>query len=102
MSSLITALVLLRPFVLALQGASVVQPPAHWLTADFEITQRDSRREFLRARRNAAGQLELFTNQNSGVLTSTVWAEGLVDNPAQTLIARGSSVRFLPFSELLT
>ncbi len=45
-SSLITALVLLRPFVLALQGASVVQPPAHWLTADFEITQRDSRREF--------------------------------------------------------
>ena len=101
-SSLITALVLLRPFVLALQGASVVQPPAHWLTADFEITQRDSRREFLRARRNAAGQLELFANQNSGVLTSTVWAEGLVDNPAQTLIARGDSVRFLPFSELLT
>ena len=101
-SSLITALVLLRPFVLALQGASVVQPPAHWLTADFEITQRDSRREFLRARRNAAGRLELFANQNSGVLTSTVWAEGLVDNPAQTLIARGSSVRFLPFSELLT
>ena len=101
-SSLITALVLLRPFVLALQGASVGQPPAHWLTADFEITQRDSRREFLRARRNAAGQLELFANQNSGVLTSTVWAEGLVDNPAQTLIARGDSVRFLPFSELLT
>lgn len=101
-SSLITALVLLRPFVLALQGASVVQPPAHWLTADFEITQRDSRREFLRARRNAAGRLELFANQNSGVLTSTVWAEGLVDNPAQTLIARGDSVRFLPFSELLT
>lgn len=101
-SSLITALVLLRPFVLALQGASVVQPPAHWLTADFEITQRDSRREFLRTRRNAAGRLELFANQNSGVLTSTVWAEGLVDNPAQTLIARGDRVRFLPFSELLT
>ena len=101
-SSLITALVLLRPFVLALQGASVVQPPAHWLTADFEIRKPDSRREFLRARRNAAGQLELFANQNSGVLTSTVWAEGLVDNPAQTLIARGDSVRFLPFSELLT
>ena len=101
-SSLITALVLLRPFVLALQGASVVQPPAHWLTADFEITQRDSRREFLRARRNAAGQLELFANQNSGVLTSAVWAEGLVEIPAQKLIGRGHRVRFLPFSELLT
>lgn len=100
-SSLITALLLLRPFVLALQGASVVQPRTDWLVADFAITRRDSRREFLRVRRNATGQLELFANQNSGVLTSTVWAEGLVDNPAQTLIARGDRVRFLPFSELL-
>ena len=56
----------------------------------------------MRARHGADGRLELFANQNSGVLTSTVWAEGLVDNPAQTLIARGDSVRFLPFSELLT
>jgi molybdopterin molybdotransferase len=70
--------------------------------ADFDIRKPDSRREFLRVRRNGAGRLELFANQNSGVLTSTVWAEGLVDNPAQTLIARGDSVRFLPFSELLT
>lgn len=101
-SSLITALMLLRPFVLALQGASVVQPQAHWVLADFDIRKPDSRREFLRVRRNGAGRLELFANQNSGVLTSTVWAEGLVDNPAQTLIARGDSVRFLPFSELLT
>lgn len=101
-SSLITALMLLRPFVLALQGAGVVQPQAHWVQADFDIRKPDSRREFLRVRRNGAGRLELFDNQNSGVLTSTVWAEGLVDNPAQTLIARGDSVRFLPFSELLT
>ncbi|MBV2164405.1 MAG: molybdopterin molybdotransferase MoeA [Comamonas sp.] len=101
-SSLITALMLLRPFVLALQGASVVQPQVHWVLADFDIRKPDSRREFLRVRRNGAGRLELFANQNSGVLTSTVWAEGLVDNPAQTLIARGDSVRFLPFSELLT
>ena len=100
-SSLITALMLLRPFVLALQGASAVQPQAHWVPADFDIRRPDSRREFLRVRRNGAGRLELFDNQNSGVLTSTVWAEGLVDNPPQTLIARGDSVRFLPFSELL-
>ena len=47
------------------------------------------------------GGLELFPNQSSGVLTSTVWADGLVDiAPGQT-IAHGDLVRFLPLAELL-
>ena len=40
-----------------------------------------ARREFLRARFNSQGGLDLFANQGSGVLTSVVWADGLVDNP---------------------
>ena len=52
-------------------------------------------------RRNAQGGLDLFPNQSSGVLTSTVWADGLVDNPAGQTIARGDMVRFLPLAELL-
>jgi molybdopterin molybdotransferase len=46
--------------------------------------------------------LELFPNQSSGVLTSAAWADGLIDNPAGVQIKRGDTVRFLPFSELLT
>ena len=38
--------------------------------------------EFLRVRIGADGRLERFANQSSGVLTSCVWADGLVDNPA--------------------
>ena len=53
-------------------------------------------------RRNAAGGLDLFPNQSSGVLTSTVWGDGLVDNPAGRAIARGDVVRFLAFSDLLS
>jgi molybdopterin molybdotransferase len=30
-----------------------------------------------------------------------VWADGLVDNPSGTVIARGDMVRYLPFAELL-
>ena len=37
-------------------------------------------------------------NQGSGVLTSTVWADGLVDNPAGQAIAPGDTVRYLPFA----
>jgi molybdopterin molybdotransferase len=45
--------------------------------------------------------LELFPHQGSAVLTSAVFADGLVDNPERHPIARGDMVRYIPFSELL-
>jgi molybdopterin molybdotransferase len=99
-SSFVTFVMLVRPFILKAQGASAVAPRVQQLRADFEC-KGDPRREFLRARVNADGGLELFPNQSAGVLTSCVWAEGLVDNPPGQAIGRGDTVRFLPFSELL-
>ena len=49
---------------------------------------------------NDAGGLDLFPNQGSGVLTSTVWGDGLIDNPPGQAIARGDTVRFIPFAFL--
>lgn len=100
-SSFVTFLLLVRPFLLKLQGATQVAPRAVELPAHFDWPRPDKRREFLRARRNAQGGLELFPNQSSGVLTSTVWADGLIDVPAGHAIARGDRVRFLPLAELL-
>ena len=74
--------------------------PLH-LRADFEWTRPDSRREFLRDRRSSGGSVEIFPNQESHVLTSTGWADGLVEVPPATPIARGEAVNFLPFSELV-
>jgi len=99
-SSFVTFIMLVRPFILKAQGASGVTPRAQALRADFEC-KGDPRREFLRARINAQGGLELFANQSSGVLTSCTWADGLIDNPPGQAIRRGDMVRFLPFSELL-
>ena len=100
-SSFVTFLLLVRPFLLKLQGARRVTPHAVQLPAHFEWPRPDKRREFLRARRDAQGGLELFPNQSSGVLTSTVWADGLVDVAAGQTIARGDLVRFLTMAELL-
>jgi molybdopterin molybdotransferase len=100
-SSFVTFLLLVRPFLLKLQGATQLAPAAVRLPAHFAWPRADKRREFLRARRNAEGGLELFPNQSSGVLTSTVWADGLVDLPAGQTVARGDAVRFLPMAELL-
>ena len=101
-SSFVTFLLLVRPFLLQLQGASRIAPESIALPAHFTWPRADKRREFLRARRNAAGGLDLFDNQSSGVLTSAVWGDGLVDNPPGQTIAPGDLARFVPFSELLT
>jgi molybdopterin molybdotransferase len=99
-SSFVTFLMLVRPFILKTQGAAVFAPQAQILCADFDY-KGDPRREFLRARMNEMGGLELFANQSSGVLTSCTWADGLIENPPRQAIKRGDSVRFLSFSELL-
>ncbi len=100
-SSFATFLVLARPFLLRLQGATELAAPVTRLRADFDWPRPDKRREFLRVRRNADGGLDLFPNQGSGVLTSLAWADGLVDNPPGQAIARGDGVRFIALSDLL-
>ena len=82
-SSFVTFLVLVRPFLLALQCASHLLPKIQTLPAHFELPKADARREFLRVKKNDQGGLDLFKNQSSGVLTSCVWADGLLDNPSQ-------------------
>ena len=100
-SSFVTFLLLVRPFLLKLQGTTDVAPESVAIRADFTWARADNRREFLRVRRNAAGGLDLFDNQSSGVLTSAVWADGLVDNPPGQTIAPGDVVQFISLSEVL-
>ncbi|SFM66371.1 gephyrin-like molybdotransferase Glp [Rugamonas rubra] len=103
-SSYITFLMFVRPFLLRLQGVDdprALTPQSYAMRADFAWSKPDRRNEFLRARINAGGGLDLFPNQSSGVLTSTVWGDGIIDNPPGQAIAIGDTVRFIPFSELL-
>ncbi len=101
-SSFITFLLVVRPVLLHLQGALDGQLRCLPLRADFDWPKPDKRREFLRVRRNAAGGLDLYPNQSSGVLTSAVWGDGVVDNPSGQAIRVGDAVNYMPFSELLS
>ena len=100
-SSFVTFLLLVRPFVLALQGVTQTDVKRTEMTAHFDWPRADKRREFLRVKRNAQGGLDLFPNQSSGVLTSAVWGDGVVDNPAGQTISKGDTVRFISFAEWL-
>ena len=101
-SSFVTFLMLVRPFLLRLAGASDVLPVTLPMTAGFDWPRPDRRREFLRVSVDpVTGRLGRFPNQGSAVLTSAVASDGLVDNPAGQPIAPGDVVRYLPFSSLL-
>lgn len=100
-SSFITFLLLVRPFLLKLQGVTQLATKSIAVPAHFTWARADKRREFLRVRRNPAGGLDLFANQSSGVLTSAVWADGIVDNPPGQTIQHGDVVRFILFPEVL-
>ena len=99
-SSFVTFLIFVRPFLLRMQGLTSVEPRSLPVRADFDWPEPDARREFLRVKWNAQGGLDLYPTQDSAVLTSTSWAHGLVDNPAGQAIRKGDLVRFLPYSEL--
>ncbi len=99
-SSFVTFLIFVRPFLLKTQGMAQVVPRAIEARADFDWVEPDARREFLRVKSNARGGLEIYPTQDSAVLTSTAWADGLVDNPPNHAIRKGDLVRYLPFSEL--
>ena len=100
-SSYVTFLLLVRPFLLKLQGVTDVAVKSIAMPAHFTGAKADKRREFLRVKRNQAGGLDLFSNQSSGVLTSATWGDGLLDNPPGHSIQYGDMVRFISFSELL-
>jgi len=100
-SSTVTFLVAVMPVLRTLCGSPPHGPRPIAMTAGFDWPKPNSRREFLRARVAADGRLEIYPNQGSGVLTSMVWADGLIDNPGGRAIAKGDSVQFLPLGMLL-
>lgn len=101
-SAMVTFMIMVRPFILRLQGVAEVTPRTFEMRADFDWLRPDVRAEFLRARINPQGGIELFPNQGSGVVTSLCWGDGLVFNKPGQAINKGDVVRFAPFAELLS
>ena len=100
-SSFVTFLLFVRPFILKLQGREAGLPQSYLMRADFDWLKADRRNEFLRVKLNSNGGIDLFPNQSSGVLTSASWGDGLVDCPPNQPIKAGDLVKYIPFDALL-
>jgi len=104
-STLLTFCLFVRPFLLRRQGVPEVLGNALPVPAAFHWPRPGRRREYLRARleRGPDGvAVNIFPNQGSDVLTSTVWADGLVEIREGNTVEPGDLVSYYSFAGLLS
>jgi len=101
---MVTFVTIARPAILRLMGARDLEPRRFKVAADFDFKKKKDRREWLRVKLEPAEggwRAVIFPRQGSGILTSLVEADGLVELPEDlTRLERGAMVDFLPFSEV--
>lgn len=102
-AALVTALVVVRPFLLRAQGAQRVLPVPASVPAAFEWLKPNPRRQYLRARLSPGndGQLRaiLHPQQSSAMLVAACWADGLVIVERGQQVLKGAAVPFLSFAD---
>lgn len=100
-SSYVTFMLFATPFIKRLQGRNIAPLQSLSIPANFERTKDSIRQEYLRVRITRDHQMDTFSNQSSGVLSSTHWANALAVVPPHTKITRGENVQVLPIEQFL-
>lgn len=102
---MVTFLLLARPALLRLGGATDLSPRLYKVRAGFDHSKKERRREYVRVNLEADDDGVLIARKHprsgAGVLTSMVESEGLVELPEDmTQLTPGTMVSFLPFTEV--
>lgn len=100
----VTFLLVVRPYLLALQGVVAEALPAFPVRAAFDWLDAGKRAEYLRARvaiRDGEIWVDIARNQSSGVLSAASWANALAVVPIGKTVARGDLVEVLLLDGLL-
>jgi molybdopterin molybdotransferase len=98
-SVFVTFLLFARPLINKLQGAEKYLNAFTNVRAAFDWPA-GKRNEYLRVRLEQDGTgsvAKLFSHQGSGVMSSTCWADGLVEVQVDTAVNQGDIVSYLPF-----
>ncbi|MEL6768170.1 MAG: gephyrin-like molybdotransferase Glp [Pseudomonadota bacterium] len=95
----VCALVFARPALAQLAGGRWEAPQGFEVPAAFEKRKKAGRREYLRARLDADGRVEVFRSEGSGLVGGLSWADGLVELPDEAMTVRPDDpVRYIPWS----
>lgn len=100
-SAFVTFILFGRAAIGRMQGATAAAPPSLRLPAAFTWSKPGPRREYARARLchtpPGTSEIALFPDQNSHLISSLTWADGLAVIPENTAIHAGDPVEFVPF-----
>lgn len=103
-ATLVTFMTIARPLLLGLSGCSDITTRTYKVPANFEFNHKGGRFEWQRAslKNTPDGPVvELFHTTGSGILTSMVHSDGLVEISDEARhIKPGDLVDFIPFSEM--
>ena len=102
-SAFVTFALVVRPALLALQGATPASPHSFSVRSGFSRDKGGPRQEYLRAVLEQAPEGLVATplrNQSSGVALSLSRSDGLLIVPPSVGVSQGEILQFIPFSEL--
>ena len=102
-SSFVTFCIFSLPFIKKMQGNNNYQSKIIKVKANFECKRAKPRREYARARIDHSENTpvaNLYPKQGSDVMSSIVWADGLVEIPENKTFESGELLNYYPLSEL--
>lgn len=98
-AAFVCTLIFARPALGLLGGADWQAPRGYSLPAAFSKSKKAGRREYLRARLDDRGHVEVFQSEGSGRISGLSWADGLAElADAAGQVAPGDLVKYYPFS----
>jgi molybdopterin molybdotransferase len=103
-SAFVTFLLLVRPALLAMMGATACELPQSAVLADFSLPTSAERQEYVRVKLlpgQESRTVTLLADQSSGVLSSVSQADGLAIIPPHTSVVPGTRLRFLAFNDIV-
>jgi len=102
-SSFVTFCIFSLPFIKKMQGNNDYQSKIIKVKANFEYKRAKPRREYARARIDYSENTpiaDLYPKQGSDIMSSIVWADGLVEIPENKTFKPGELLNYYPLSEL--
>ncbi len=98
-AAFVCSLMFVLPALRLLAGGGWSTPTGFLAPAAFEKDKKAGRREYVRARLNESGEVEVFRSEGSGLTAGLVWSDGLVElGDGAQRIRKGNPVRYLPYS----
>ena len=102
-SSFVTFCIFSLPFIKKMQGNSNYDSKILKVKANFDSKRAKPRREYARVRIDYSAEIplaSLYLKQGSDVMSSVVWADGLIEIPENTTFEAGTILNYYPLSEL--